>query len=302
MPTAVRRLASRLSATFPGRVATRYGAAKGGTWAQVIAWNGLFAFFPIVLVAVTALGLLLQDAGVAATIEGKVAAAVGGSSDDQRAILSAFDAFRQRTGLIAIIAFAGLLWSGSALMGAFDSAVNAVFPCPARSFLRQKLMSVGMILIFTVLTIPLILSSSALALFRNIPGAPDVLTSGIAAYLLQPALGVVDGALLLGAIYYVVPNRRQRLRDVLPGALAGGALLELLTLAFPLYFRYSNGFATYGKTFALFFLLLTYFYLLGQIVMVGATVNAEYRPSPGRADPRSPQVVPGTHARVSSPR
>jgi membrane protein len=131
---------------------------------------------------------------------------------------------------------------------------------------------------------------------------PDVLTSGVAAYLLQPALGVIDGALLLGAIYYVVPNRRQRLRDVLPGALAGGALLELLTLAFPLYFGYSNGFATYGKTFALFFLLLTYFYFLGQIVMVGATVNAEYHPSPDRADPRSPQVVPGARARVSSPR
>jgi hypothetical protein len=65
---------------------------------------------------------------------------------------------------------------------------------------------------------------------------------------------------------------------VLPGALAAAALFEGFTLVFPLYFRISGGFATYGQTFALFFLLLFYFFVLGQIVMIGGAVNAERDP------------------------
>ncbi len=284
MPDFARRAATRVMATFPGRVVKRYMEAKGGTWAQVVAWNALFALFPMVLVAVTLLGLLLHDPGTASSIETKVAATVGGSAADQKAIFDAFQAFKNRTGLLALVGFVGLLWSGSALMGAFDEAVNSLYPCKPRDFLRQKLMSVGMMLIFTVLTVPLILSSSILPLLKDIPGIPDLLSSGPVAFLLQAGLGVIDGALLLGAIYYVIPNRKQKLRQTLPGAITGGVLLEALTLLFPLYFKVSGGFATYGKTFSLFFVLLTYFYFLGQIVMVGATVNAE-------VDPRSGECV-----------
>ncbi|MFN2568631.1 MAG: YihY/virulence factor BrkB family protein [Candidatus Dormibacteria bacterium] len=294
MPALAKRVLHRLLASFPGRVGRRYLEAKGGTWAQVVAWNALFAFFPMVLVAVTLLGLLLRDPGIASSIETKVAAAVGGSLEDQKAIFDAFQAFKNRTGVLALVAFAGLVWSGSALIGAFDEAVNSLYPCSPRDFLRQKLMSVGMMLIFTVLTVPLVLSSSLLALLRDVPGLPDLLASEPVAFVLQAVLGVVDGALLFGAIYYIVPNRRQRLRRTLPGALVGGVLLEALTLLFPLYFRVSGGFATYGKTFALFFVLLTYFYFLGQIVMVGATVNAELDPDSGEcaAEPQSTGVEP----------
>ena len=53
----------RLLRSFPARVVRRYLAASGPTWATVIAWNLLFAFFPIVLVAITILGLVMQGAG-----------------------------------------------------------------------------------------------------------------------------------------------------------------------------------------------------------------------------------------------
>ena len=62
------------------------------------------------------------------------------------------------------------------------------------------------------------------------------------------------GLLLL--IYWVVPNRPQHWRDVWPGALLCGVLIEILTLAWPIYTRLMHGFNTYGQTFGLFFLLL----------------------------------------------
>ena len=130
-------------------------------------------------------------------------------------------------------------------------------------------------MLFTVLVIPLVLSTSVLPLLKNIPYLPAFVYSGPGALVLQALLGALDGTLLFGAIYFVVPNRRQRLRDVVPGAVVAGVLIEAITLLWPLYFQVSNGFATYGKTFALFFLLVSYFYLLGQVLVVGATVNAE---------------------------
>jgi uncharacterized BrkB/YihY/UPF0761 family membrane protein len=123
--------------------------------------------------------------------------------------------------------------------------------------------------------VPLILSGSLLSLLEKLPVVPGVLRTGPASLLIQIGLGILDATVLFTAIYYVVPHRRQRLLQVLPGALVAAALFEGFTLVFPLYFRVSGGFATYGQTFALFFLLLFYFFVLGQIVMIGGAVNAE---------------------------
>ena len=50
-------------------------------------------------------------------------------------------------------------------------------------------------------------------------------------------------------------------------------LIELLSLAFPLYERMAGGFNTYGAQFALFFLLAAWFYLLSQLILLGAVYN-----------------------------
>jgi len=78
---------------------------------------------------------------------------------------------------------------------------------------------------------------------------------------------------LLVALYRFVPNRTFKMRDVLPGAVLAGIGIEILSLAFPLYAWIARGFNTYGAQFALFFLLATWFYLLSQLVLLGAVYN-----------------------------
>jgi membrane protein len=269
----------RLLNSFPVRVIARYLDAQGTNWGTVIAWNALFAFFPIVLVTITVLGLVLRDPGVKQSIEHQIAAAFPNCRDGAHCeIIDALDSFKKRTGVFAILGFAGLFWSGSSLFGAMDQGLSSLSGCKPRDFLPQKLMSFGMILLFTVLTVPLILSGSLLGLLERLPLVPTVFRIGPVSLLIQLGLGVLDATLLFAAMYYVVPNRRQRLRQVLPGALVAAALFEGFTLVFPLYFRVSGGFAAYGQTFALFFLLLFYFFVLGQIVMIGGAVNAERDP------------------------
>jgi uncharacterized BrkB/YihY/UPF0761 family membrane protein len=64
-------------------------------------------------------------------------------------------------------------------------------------------------------------------------------------------------------------------RDILPGAIAAGVLFEALTLVFPLYFRLVTNTPQWGQTFGFIFVLLFYFYLLGQIIILGGALNAE---------------------------
>jgi membrane protein len=269
----------RLLNSFPVRVIKRYLDAQGTNWGTLIAWNALFAFFPIVLVTITVLGLVLQDQGVKQSIEHQIAASFPNCRHGAHCeIIDALDSFKEKTGVFAVVGLAGLFWSGSALFGAMDQALSSLSGCKPRDFLQQKLMSFGMILLFTALTVPLILSGSLLGLLERLPLVPTVFRIGPVSLLIQLGLGILDASLLFAAMYYVVPHRRQRLRQVLPGTLVAAALFEGFTLVFPLYFRISGGFATYGQTFALFFLLLFYFFVLGQIVMIGGAVNAERDP------------------------
>jgi uncharacterized BrkB/YihY/UPF0761 family membrane protein len=78
---------------------------------------------------------------------------------------------------------------------------------------------------------------------------------------------------LLTLLYRFVPNRTFPVRHLLPGALLAGVLIEVLSLAFPLYVRIAGGFNTYGAQFALFFLLATWFYLLSELLLLGAVFN-----------------------------
>jgi len=287
----------RLLTSGPVRVIARYLNAQGPNWGTLIAWNALFAFFPIALVTITVVGIVLQDPGTKQTIEHQIASAFPNcrhiTAGQHCDIIDALDSFKEKTGVFAIVGFAGLLWGGSALFGAMDQGLASLYRCRSRDFIPQKLMSFGMILLFTLLTVPLILSGSLLALLVHLPEVPEVFRTGPAAPLIQIGAGILDASLLFAAIYYVVPNRRQRLRHVIPGALMAAALFEGFTLVFPLYFRLIGGFAAYGQTFALFFLLLFYFFVLGQIVMIGGAVVAERDPD---TRTRRSGAEPGTGA------
>jgi membrane protein len=266
--------------TLPVRAVRRFLDAQGPNWATIVAWNLFFAFFPMVILAVTVVGLALQDPATRSTVEQQVLAAFPNCHAQQSGggtcpIISALDDFRRSTGVFAIVGTVGLLWTGAGLFGAIEQGLNSVYGSKPRGFLAQKLMSIGMVVLFTVMAVPLVASGSVLSLLQSFPGLPDFLRSGVASLLIQLGAGIVDASLLFGVIYYVVPHRRQHVRDILPGAIAAGVLFEALTLVFPLYFRLVTNSPQWGQTFGFIFVLLFYFYLLGQIIILGGALNAE---------------------------
>jgi membrane protein len=272
-------MVERLQASLPGRVVAKFLEDRAPNWAVQIAWNGLLAMFPIILIAVAALGALTGIAGLGGEDVREVVSALFPDPDAQRQVQEALRNFKQQSGVYAVVGFAGLFLSGSALFGTMDQAFAEVYQVKPRRVVAQRLMSLGMILLFTVLIGLDVLSSSLLPALKNLGGIiPGGLTRGPLAFILQLEVGVLAGFILFATVYYVVPNRRQRWKQVVPGALVAGVLLELVTLVFPVYLSLNRGMAAYGKTFGLLFVLMTFFFSLGLITMLGVEVNCVLHP------------------------
>jgi len=269
-PWAMKSIWARLRQTFVIRVVLCYLSHNGPNQATLISWNLLFAIFPIVILAVTLAAVALNDPAAGRAVANAVASLLPEGRGS--AVIQALDTFHRDSGWLAIVGVVGLIWSGTSLFGAMDQAFAAISDGKPRSFLPQKLMSVAMIVLFTILAVPIVLSSSLLAVLESLPQVPTWLHSGPLALLLQALTASLVGTVLFGAIYGLVPHQRPQLPALLRGAATSGVLFEVLSLAFPLYFHLERGFSSYGSTFGLFFVILAYAFLVAQITVLGYAV------------------------------
>jgi membrane protein len=270
----------RLMKTVPGRVIQKFLEDQAPNWAVLIAWNALFAMFPIVVFGAALIGFLVDKFGFASRAFYDYLLAAIPNQDAKSAAADALVHFQKQQGILLLVGLIGLLWGGSALFGTMEQAFAVIYHTRPRDFLPQKLLSFAMVFLFIITAGPIVASSAILPALKHIPQIPGVLYSGPAAFVLQFIIGVVTGFILYAVIYYVVPNRKQTLIKVLPGALLAAFLFELVTLLFPAYIALTNSVATYGKQFGLFFLLLTFFFFFGLITMVGVEVNSVIYPVP----------------------
>src|ERR1700694_3137653 len=268
----------RLMDSVPGRVIRKFLEDQAPNWAALIAWNALFAMFPIVIFAASLLGFALRLFGEANDAVYKTIFTV--IPGDTTELLKAVGGVKSQSGVLFIVGLVGLLWGGSALFGAIEQAFAVIYHTKPRDFLRQRLIAFGMVFLFTILVGIAVATSALLPALKHIQGIPGFLQSGAAGFILQVLVGITAGFLLFGSIYYVIPNRKQEFRKIVPGALVAGVLFELITLLFPLYISLNNGINQYGATFGLIFLLMTFFFFLGLITMIGVEVNSVIYPVP----------------------
>ena len=269
----------RLMNSVPGRVLRKFLEDQAPNWAALIAWNALFAMFPIVLFTASILGFLLKYSGEAnSRVYTIIFSAIPTGSSQQEDLLKAVSGVKSQSGLFFVVGLVLLLWGGSALFGVMEQAFAVIYHTKPRDFIQQKLISFGMVLLFSVLVGVAVATSALLPALKHIPDMPSVLYSGAAALILQVLLGVVAGFLLFLTIFYVIPNRKQQFHKVLPGAILSAVLFELVTLVFPLYLTLNKGINQYGATFGLLFVLMTFFLLLGFITMVGVELNSVVYP------------------------
>jgi len=218
------------------RVARRYPSSDAGTWATNIAWNALFSFIPILLLLATAAGLVFRNGRLEVSLAREVAPSFHATAAQA---LTVFNAVRDKFWPLAAAGIVGLIWSGSSLFSCVDCGLSRLAGFEPRPFVRRRRQAMGMTVVFCLLLIPLVASSSSLAVCR---GHLEWLAAlarfgGLSLCADQCLLGTAMATTLLLHVYLLGPNRgfRQRRRRLLPGALAAGMLLVLLTLTFPVH-------------------------------------------------------------------
>ena len=176
------------------------------------------------------------------------------------------DALRNATGSVglSVVGIGVLLWGTSKIFRAMDAAFAEIYDTERKLSLLDQFRDA--LVVFFALALA-ILGAIVLGSFVAIPATVPF------AGLLNGLVAVLGLAVAFLPIYYVFPNTDVSVREVLPGVLVAATGWVGLEVVFSLYVSFSNKPDIYGLLGTLV-LFVTWLYVGGLVLLVGATVNA----------------------------
>jgi membrane protein len=250
---------------LPFAVFKRFGEHGGGRLVTTISYWSFFSIFPLLLAFVSVLNIVLEDrpetrrdlvdgalgqVPVLGTELAESGSALGGSA------------------LTVAAGIALAVWSGLAAALALQTAVDEVWDTPMFERPNGVVQRARGLAFLVILAVGL--SASTLTI-----SATETISSGIATQIGALLVTFVIDVVILLATYWMLTTGRNSLRELLPGTLVAGAVLVVLQLVGRwVVTRYISGASdTYG-TFAVVIALLSWFYLVSRVVLLGAELNA----------------------------
>ncbi len=242
-----------------------------------VAYYALFSIFPLIIGLITVFSYFLEPERIQTDITSMVSGFLPGSEEFVQDNIDGILNIRSALGLFSLV---GLLWSGSAMFGALDRAINRAWDVHTDRPIyigkpRHMLMALSVGLMFAV-------STSSAAIVRTAQELPKVD---------MPVIGyIIDnmGHIILQGIsfslmiviflimYKIIPNTKTYWRYVWPGALVAAALFETTKNLFILYLeRFASYQSVYGSL-APVIVLLLWAYVSSFIVLMGAEISSEY--------------------------
>jgi membrane protein len=247
------------------------------TYAASIAYYALLSLFPVFMLAFALLERAARDQKDRAAVLEFVLRYFPSQFDF---ITKQLDSFGTNTVGIGIAGTIALVWGALGVFGAISTSVNYAWGVEKqRSFWKHKLFSFVMLLVagLILLTALLLISASQLA------GA-----SWFAAVLVRfPGLVVLRGftvrhattllfILVVGLIYYFVPNAKVRFRDVWIGALVTALLWKGALEGFSWYMHDMTRFTRVNGSIAAVVVFLVWVYIQAVILLYGVEFTAAY--------------------------
>jgi membrane protein len=247
------------------------------TYAASIAYYALLSLFPFFLLALALLGRSTADLASRNAVLDFVLRYFPKQFDF---ITTQLDAFRGDSVTIGVAGTIALVWGALGVFGAISTAVNYAWGVEkTRSFWKHKLFSFVMLLVAgLILLVALLLIS-----------ASQVVGASWFAEILQrfPGLGVMRGftirhattllfILVVGLVYYFVPNAKVRFRDVWIGAFITGLLWKGALEGFSWYVRDMTRFTRVNGSIAAVVVFLVWVYIQAVILLYGVEFTAAY--------------------------
>ena len=283
------------------RTATGYMADGALSRGAAIAYYTVFSLAPVLVILIAVIGLLYGHEAAQGAVVGKLRGLMGDQSAGLVQSMIA-NVGNRGSGILATVLGVGtLLVTASGVFGEVTGSLNAILPArsdeaAAVHLLRQRLASLGLVLVLAVLMVASLAASTvlsalggALARVAPIPGLHLILV------VLNFVLSAVLLALMFAAIYKVLPDRTLSWREVGVGAAVTALLFTIGKTAIGLYLGSSAVASGYGAAGGLVIVLL-WIYYSAQIFLLGAEFTRAYAEDregatdPGAQDATAPKT------------
>jgi membrane protein len=250
------------------RLLQKFFSDRGTHLAAMIAYFALLSFVPLSFLALSVLGLTGR-ADESSFLVREIRKTLPGVPIVR--IVDLVNAVRNDAATLGLIGGVALLWTSLSLFSVLESAFNIVYGRPNRSFLRGKGLAL-LLMIGSLVTLFLALLAGSLGAEALRRYAPDVVGSGISAYVVSIIVSSFGVFVFLVSAYYVLTNVELTVRNVLPGAVLATVLLQVTFQALPLYVRFAKvnpALHTFGGT----AILLVWLYVMSNVIVFGAELN-----------------------------
>ncbi|KAB1910709.1 YihY/virulence factor BrkB family protein [Micromonospora sp. AMSO31t] len=248
-------------------------------WAAALTYYGVLSIFPGLLVLISLLGLLGNEAksGVRDTV-GQVVP----EKNIRTIIETAIDQAGSSGGLASIAAIIGLLaafWSASGYIAAFMRASNSIYDVPeGRPIWKTLPIRLGVTAVIGVM----LLASAVIVVFtgglaEQVGNAIGLGSTAVTVWnILKWPVLLVLVSLMFAILYWASPNARHGgFRWVSPGGILAVVIWLVISGLFALYV---SNFASYNKTYGALagvIIFLVWLWLSNIAILLGAEFDAE---------------------------
>jgi membrane protein len=241
----------------------------------MVAYNLLLSIFPFALLVLFVVGQVARSDAAELSIVREIVRlfprATAGSVDHTLVIV------RDHATSLGIFAAIGGIWVGTSFWGAMDTAFCRIYERPCRSWPRQKLFALAML----VVTALFLAASIALPALQGavLVGAQRVLPFELAHLrAVTLALGLVGGVVVLFVVtcvmYIAVPRGAVPWRATWPGALLATVAMTIVNWTFPFYLANVSTTGGLGTGLGFGLIVLVWFYAVSLILLLGAVLNS----------------------------
>jgi membrane protein len=261
----------------------------------------LFALFPMLVFASAILGLVAKSASeMYLRLLDYLAVVV-----PREAFAMVVDTFNQTTAQSTpgklTFGLAAAIWSASVGFSAIQDTLNTVYKVrETRPYWKAR----GQAMLVTV-PLTVIVTLTLFCLFAGtwfshtvrdyIPNPRAGLVYGILIHIFFDIATLASLTLLFDIIYYFAPDvQHKRWRWLTPGAAIGIICWFLASIALRIYLHYFNSYSiTYGSLGAVI-ILLTWFYITGLMLLLGAEINSEIEAAAAERRLKEAGAIPST--------
>jgi len=247
------------------------------TYAASIAYYGLLSLFPFALLSFALLSRVTADTQDRSAVLDFV---LRYFPKQFEFITSQIDALQGRSVSLGLVGTIGIVWGSLGVFGAISTAVNYAWGVEkTRSFWKHKLFSFLMLSVAgLILMVALLLVSAShvvgatwfASVLARFPGLA-ILRSFAVRYATTLLFIVV-----VGFIYYFVPNAKVRFRDVWIGAVVTGLLWKGALEGFSWYMGDLSRFSRVNGSIAAVIAFMIWVYVQAVILLYGVEFTAAY--------------------------